>query len=144
MKKLLVIVVLGLLFSGNAYAEEKTKLICTYMNTFYQNWDQGDFGQTIVSEDAQPSIYFNFSNNPKIHRFETNLSTNWEWIAGGKFEKISTDGEHQFMTIVEDKYMSIILNRYDGLLTFLLGYTNDENKYQWRETFKCKKAVQKF
>ena len=144
MKKLLGIVVLGLLLSGNAYAEEKTKLICSYMNTFYQNWDSGDFGQTIVSEDAQPSIYFNFSNNPKIPLFETNLSTNWSWIEGGKFEKISTDGEHQFITIVGDKYMSIILNRYDGLLTFLSGYTNDNNKYQWRETFKCKKAVQKF
>ena len=58
MKKLLGILVLGLLLSSKVYAEEKINLICKYLNSYYVSWDQGMFGETIVDESIQDSINF--------------------------------------------------------------------------------------
>ena len=58
------------LLSGNVNAE-KTNLNCAYLNTYYQDWDEGKFGQTIVSDQAQSSI--NFSINSLLFTYSFSL-----------------------------------------------------------------------
>lgn len=132
------------LLSGNVNAE-KTNLNCAYLNTYYQDWDEGKFGQTIVSDQAQSSINFSIIKDNQNYSFETNLSYHWDWVENAKkFEDIVNEGEYQFIAIDGSKYLLIKLNRFDGRLEVMSGYTNDENKYQWKESFSCQKTEQKF
>lgn len=144
MKKLLMIIFLGLFWSGSANAE-RTNLNCSYLNTYYQDWGKGKFGETIVSDQVQKTINFTLIKANQKFGFETNLLYNWSWIENAKkFEDEVSEGEYKFLAKENNRYIMIKLNRFNGLLEAVSGYTNDENKYQWKESFSCKKAEQKF
>ena len=144
MKKLLGILVLGLLLSSKVYAEEKINLICKYLNSYYVSWDQGMFGETIVDESRQDSINFSIVKSNMQNRFETNFLTDWDWIGGSKIQDSTSDGEYKFLMNKDNQYMVIKLNRYDGNLEFKKGYTDDDGKYSLKDNYKCKTAVQQY
>ena len=98
-----------------------------------------------MSDQAQSSINFSIIKDNQNYSFETNLSYHWDWVENAKkFEDIVNEGEYQFIAIDGSKYLLIKLNRFDGRLEVMSGYTNDENKYQWKESFSCQKTEQKF
>lgn len=144
MKKFISILVLCLLLGENAYAK-KINLVCSYLNTYYQDWDEGKFGQTIVSDQTQSVINFSILQEGQNYGFETNLLYNWDWIKNAKkFDDIVNEGEYKFVAKENSKYLLIRLNRFNGRLEIMSGYTNDDNKYQWKENFSCTKSQQKF
>ena len=143
-KKLFLSILFTLVLIGSASAE-RINLVCSYLNTYYQDWDEGKFGQTIVSDQTQSVINFSILKENQNYGFETNLLYNWDWIKNSKkFDDIVNEGEYKFIAKDNSKYLLIRLNRFDGSLEILSGYTNDDNKYQWKETFYCIKAQQKF
>ncbi|WP_440928730.1 hypothetical protein [Candidatus Pelagibacter sp.] len=143
MKKLFFTIILSIFLISNTYAE-KTNLICNYVETFYQDWDEGKYGQTIVSDSAQSSINFKIYNTTR-YWFETSFRTNWDWVEGAeRFVGFKKEEEYFFYAESNSKYMDIRLNRYDGKLDFVKGYTNDNRRYLWRDTYVCKKAEKKF
>ena len=103
-----------------------------------------EYGMTKVDEDTQPSINFTIIENNGNYNFDTNYLADWEWTYDNEFKDYHTEGEYHFRVQVKNKYRSIRLNRFDGNLTFLTGYTDDQNKYQWKVSFVCKKAEQLF
>ena len=144
MKNLLLTILFTLVLIGSASAE-RINLVCSYLNTYYQDWDEGKFGQTIVSDQTQSVINFSILKENQNYDFETNLLYNWDWIKNSKkFDDIVNEGEYKFIAKDNSKYLLIRLNRFDGRLEILSGYTNDDNKYQWKETFYCIKTQQKF
>jgi hypothetical protein len=56
-KKLLLIILFGLVLSVGAFAKE-TKLICEYKETYYRNWEMGQFGETIKNESETKNRLF--------------------------------------------------------------------------------------
>tara|TARA_B100001769_G_C21580989_1_gene328575 strand:- start:65 stop:502 length:438 start_codon:yes stop_codon:yes gene_type:complete len=145
MKKLLGIIFCSFFITISASSDERTNLICVYVETYYQDWDEGKFGQSVTLDDAQKSINFSILRDSDNYGFDTNKLGNWEWVKNVKsFDDIVSDGEYKFIAVDGVKYMLINLNRFDGNLEFILGYTNDDNKYQWKETFSCEKAKAKF
>mgnify|MGYP001470936455 FL=1 len=142
MKHLLSIFIL--LSSVSLAEANTTNLNCNYKNHYYRNWDMNEYGMTKVDEDTQPSINFTIIENNGNYNFDTNYIADWEWTYDNEFEDYHTEGEYHFRVEVKNKYRSIKLNRFDGNLTFLTGYTDDQNKYQWKVSFVCKKAEQLF
>ena len=128
----------------SAVEANTTNLNCEYKKHYYRDWDREEYGMTKVDEDTQTSINFSIIENNGDYSFETNYLTDWEWTYGNKFLDYVTEGEYHFKVIVGNKYRSIKLNRYDGELYFLTGFTDDDNRYQWKVSFKCKKAEQLF
>jgi len=145
-KKVYLILVIFLIWNTHLYSrEEKTNLLCNYLNTYYHDWDQQKFGETIVSDQAQKSINFTIIENNQKYNFETNLMYNWSWVENAKkFQDIVNDGEYNFVANDGTKYLLINLNRYDGRLEIIMGYSNDKNRYQFKESYVCKKTEQKF
>ena len=73
MKKFLGIVFLGLLWCEISFSKE-TKLTCEYIETYYRNWDNNQFGDTIKDETATKSAYFNIIKGlNNTYGFETNM-----------------------------------------------------------------------
>lgn len=88
---------------------------------------------------------FTIIKNNQKYNFETNLLYNWSWVENAKkFQDIVNDGEYNFVADDGTKYLLIKLNRYDGRLEIIMGYSNDENRYQFKESYVCKKTEQKF
>ena len=149
MKKLLEVIFLALLLSGNAYTHEnprETKLSCIYIETFYRNWDNNQFGETIINDTAVKNIYFNISkkDNNK-YGFETNMQiSNLQSVKGEKFSSKVDDNNYFFYISKNTSYTSIELNRYNGKLVNASGHTNDDSKYLIQEFYNCEKAKQKF
>ena len=145
MKKLLGIVVLGLLWCNVGFTEEeKINLLCKYENNYYRNWDQGEFGKIVINDEAQQSINFTIIKLQDNYFFSTSYRTDWDWTNDAEYSHKVTEGEYVFKYLAGNKYRSIRLNRFDGSLFFLTGFTNDDGKYQWKVSFNCKKAQQKF
>ena len=145
MKKLSIYVLLSLLWCNVGFSKE-TKLTCEYVETYYRNWDNKQFGETLQDEDAVKSIYFNIikgENNE--YGFETNMHLfNWEKVKGEKFSSKVDDNNYSFYVLKNANYISIELNRYNGRLTNTSGHTNDDSKYLIKNFYDCKKAEQKF
>ena len=107
MKKLLGIIVLGLLWCNTSFAEE-IKLSCQYIKNYYQNWDQGEFGTTRFSHEIEGSedlkIYFIIKKHEDgSYGFNTNMPATW--IKGQLTSKVS-DAEYIFK-ITEKNTMSL-------------------------------------
>ena len=131
------------LFS-DAYSQEKNRLLCSYKQTYYHNWDQNMFGEIIEDGVAQKSIFFSIIKSNKNFSFETDFLTNWDWISGAKIVDTVTDKKYHFKFTKKNKYMVVSLNRYTGSLLFTKGYTDDQNRYLYSDEYHCKKAKQKF
>ena len=142
MKHLLSILIL--LSSVSVVEANTTNLNCKYKNHYYNDWDREIYGLTTIDEAAQTSINFSIIEDNGDFTFDTNYETDWEWTYGYGFFDYVTEGEYHFKVIVNNKYRSIKLNRFDGNLTFLTGFTDDDNKYQWKVSYVCKKAEQLF
>ena len=76
--------------------------------------------------------------------FNTTYRADWEWTVEADYTSNVSESEYNFKFLVGNKYKSIRLNRFDGNLYFLTGFTDDDNKYQWKVSYNCKKADQKF
>ena len=150
MKKLLGILVIGLLLSGNAYAHDnpkETKLTCEYIETYYRNWDGEQFGETINDESAVKSIYFNIikrEDNEYVFKTNMHMSNLDNSFVGEKLSGKVDDNNYSFYILKNTTYISIELNRYNGRLTYTTGHTNDDSKYLIRYFYDCEKAEQKF
>ena len=145
MKKAILIVVAGLLWCEISFSKE-TKLTCEYIETYYRNWDNNQFGDTINDESATKSAYFNIiKGENNTYGFETNMYLpNWRVIEGEKFSSKVDDNNYFFYALKNTTYISIELNRYNGNLTNTTGHTNDDSKYLIQNFYDCKKAEQKF
>jgi len=146
MKKLLLTILLALFLIGNTFAKD-TKLICEYKETFYRNWNNNQFGETIIDESATKIAYFfNITkNNDNDYGFETNIRLpNLQSIKDTKFESIVDDNNYLFTAQKNRLYVSIGINRYNGALTTQTGHTNDGGKYLIQSSYICKKGEQKF
>ena len=145
MKKLLGIIVLGLLSSNVGFSDEiKTNLLCKYENHYYRNWDQGEFGTTVINETRQDSITFTIMELENNYGFDTSYRTDWDWTVNAEYSHNVTETQYNFYYLLGTKYRTVRLNRFDGSLFFLTGYTNDNDKYQWKVSYSCQKAEQKF
>ena len=145
MKKLLLIILFGLVLSVGAFAKE-TKLTCEYKETYYRNWEMGQLGKTIKNESETKNVYFNIlKSNAENYGFETNIRLpNLQKMKGEKFES-TTDEEYYLFKIQKDNlYISIGLDRFSGLLTTQTGRTDDSGKYLIQNFYSCKKREQKF
>ena len=145
MKKLLGIVVLSLLMFETGFAKE-TKLTCEYIETYYRNWDNNQFGDTIKSESATKSAYFNIKKGQdNNYGFETNVDLpNLQVVQGEKFSSQVDENNYLFYALKNNTYVSIEINRFNGSLTTNTGHTNDDSKYLIQNFYNCKKAEQKF
>jgi hypothetical protein len=145
MKKLLSIIVLGLLLSGNAYSEV-TNLICEYKETYYRNWNKNKFGETIIDESIAKIAYFSITkNNDNDYGFETNIRLpNLQNIKDEKFVSIVDENNYLFTAQKNTLYVSIGINRLSGTLTTQTGHRNDNGKYLIQDSYVCKKGEQKF
>ena len=145
MKKLLGIVVLSLLWCEISFSKE-TKLTCEYIETYYRNWDNNQFGDTIKDETATKSAYFNIIKGlNNTYGFETNMYLpNLRVVEDEKFISKVDDNNYLFYALKDKTYVSIEINRFNGSLTTHTGYTNDDSKYLIQNFYNCKKAEQKF
>ena len=119
-------------------------LNCEYIDTFYRNWDDENYGETFIDDNQQSTLNFEIAGSDSTHIFNTNYRTNWDWTGNSKYESKTTDGEFNFKAVNEYKYREILINRYDGSMSIEVGYTNDDNKYKIRHNYKCNKAEQLF
>jgi len=145
MKKVFLTILFTLFLSGGADAE-KTKLICEYKETYYRNWNNNQFGETIIDESATKIAYFNITkNNNDDYGFETNIRLpNLQNIKNEKFESIVDENNYLFTAKKNTLYISIGINRYSGALTTQTGHTNDDGKYLIQSSYLCRKGEQKF
>ena len=145
MKKLLFFVALSFLNFNILFAEDgRINLLCKYENNYYRNWDQKEFGRTVISDEAQKSITFTIIKKIDKIYFNTTYRADWEWTTEADYTSNVSESEYNFKFLAGNKYKSIRLNRFDGNLYFLTGFTDDDNKYQWKVSYNCKKAEQKF
>ena len=145
MKKLLGIVVLGLLICETVFAKE-TKLTCEYIETYYRNWDNNQFGETIKSESTPKSAYFIIKKGKNNnYGFKTNADLpNLQIVKDEKFTSQVDENNYLFYAIKNNTYVSIEINRLNGNLSATTGHTNDDSKYLFQNFYSCKKAEQKF
>ena len=145
MKKFLGIVFLGLLWCEISFSKE-TKLTCEYIETYYRNWDNNQFGDTIKDETATKSAYFNIIKGlNNTYGFETNMYLpNLRVVEDEKFISKVDDNNYLFYALKDTTYVSIEINRFNGSLTTTTGHTNDDSKYLIQNFYNCKKGEQKF
>ena len=136
--------VLGLLLSGNAYAE-KLKLSCSFISIYYQDTKDGDLGITAKADEhswGNFTAYFTMNKDQSgVTGFQTNMPLiNFE----GDLKINETDGQY-FFTDDHDKdhYETISLNRYDGTLVHSSLNKSDKG-YVHSEKYSCETATQKF
>ena len=145
MKKLILTILFTLVLSGGASAKE-TMLVCEYQETYFRNWDQGQFGETIENESATKVGYFNIiQNSDQNFAFETNIRLpNLRNMKDEKFESTVDEKYYLFQVQKDNLYISIALDRYSGILTTQTGHTDDNGKYLIQNFYSCKKGEQKF
>lgn len=145
MKKLFLTILFTLVLSGGVSAKE-TMLTCEYKETYYRNWEMGQFGESIKDESETKIAYFDImKSNNEDYGFETNIKLpNLRNMTGEKFESIVNEKYYVFKIQKDNTYISIGIDRYDGNLTIETGHTDDNNKYLIRKTYSCKKREQKF
>ena len=145
MKKLLGIMVLGLLWCNVSFSKE-AQLTCEYVETYYRNWDNKQYGEILQDEEAVKSIFFKIiKGENNLYGFKTNMYLfNWEAVEGGNFSSNIDNDNYSFYKLKNKTYISIKINRYNGILTYTTGHTNDDSRYLIQYWYNCKKAEQKF
>lgn len=140
------LIILTFLISGSTYAEE-INLSCNYKETYYRNWDMGQFGQTFYSEDAQKSIFFKITKYEGENLFKSDLmihNTQWLKEKNDTLTDVSNDNFYWFnwYSNKNKRYISIRINRFSGELTHSTG--SDDDRYYIKDTFNCEKVTKRF
>ncbi len=145
LKKIAAFSLLSFLWFEISFSKE-TKLTCEYVETYYRNWDAGQFGETIKDDTNPKIIYFNITNGKNNkYGFKTDMPmANLDLVKSEKFVSKVDDDNYTFVISKNTNYISINLNRYNGRLTYTAGNTNDDSKYLMQYFYNCEKAKQKF
>jgi len=133
MKKLLGIVVLGLLLSGNAYAENITILCVDEKRSKAEN---RDVHLILNFDEGGDWIKFNGRDKDVAGRKDT--------VLGEQFITIEiTKDEIRYTSIVSSKktFMSIIINRFNGSM-YQYGKIDGGERYDF--SYMCEKSDRKF
>ena len=135
-----------ILISTNVYAKE-TNLICNYQETYYRNWDQGQFGRTFYSDDAQKTIFFKITKDKGENLFKTDLVIhNLQWLKEKNDKLIDVSNENNYWfswaSSKNKRYISVRINRFNGELIHSTGSNDD--RYYIKETYNCDKLRKKF
>ena len=133
MKKLLSIVVLGLLLSGNAYAKDTLISCSADKNTIY------------------PTFIFEINDRKKDIKLVEGLAVNEDKKLIKEFSKNNIDFEYDgIFTYSQDKdnnlvannnekYINIVISRMTGRMSYLMDERNND-KLLTMESFTCKKT----
>jgi len=133
MKKLLGIIVLGLLLSGNAYAENITILCVDEKRSKAEN---RDVHLILNFDEGGDWIKFNGRDKDVAGRKDT--------VLGEQFITIEiTKDEIRYTSIVSSKktFMSIIINRFNGSM-YQYGKIDGGERYDF--SYMCEKSDRKF
>jgi len=133
MKKLLEIVVLGLLLSGNAYAKETFITCSADKNTSY------------------PTFIFEINDRKKDINLVEGLGVNEDKKIIKEFSKNYIDVEYDgIITYILDKdnklvpnkeqYVHITISRMTGKMNYLLSERNNKDELLTMDNFTCKKT----
>ena len=133
MKKLLSILVLGLLISGNAYAENITILCVDEKRSKAEN---RDVHLILNFDEGGDWIKFNGRDKDVAGRKDT--------VLGEQFITIEiTKDEIRYTSIVSSKktFMSFIINRFNGSM-YQYGKIDGGERYDF--SYMCEKSDRKF
>ena len=145
LKKIIAFLLLSFLWFEISFSKE-TKLTCEYNETYFRNWDAGQFGETIKDDSSPKLIYFIITGGENNkYGFKTNMQmSNLNLVEGEKFVSKVDEDNYTFNVKKNTNYITINLNRYSGRLTYTTGHTNDDSKYLIQYFYDCEKAKKKF
>ena len=145
MKKLLGILVLGLLFSGNAYAE-KIRITCSFEKSFYMNFKSKEFGKTYRQadlSDVYEDFYFEVEYENKTLK---NFNSNYGVSKDRKLKDFKIEDAYFLLTFNTDSYgiyETIFIDRYNGSFKHSTKSEKDSG-YELTNYYKCQNATKKF
>ena len=144
MKKFLAIIVLGLVWCGNVYAENIV-LSCSFDKVYSVNLKNKNFGKTYTQSDLG-DVYDDIYAEIKFDQQTLiSLGTNSNLTAGELKEAIIDDAYFLFVYKSNAKgiYDKIYIDRYTGKLKVTNSNKNDDG-YEFSRFYNCQKKAKKF
>ena len=145
MKKLFSsILVLGLLFGGNAYAENIV-LSCSFDKVYSANLKDKNFGKTYTQSDLSAVYKDIYAEIKFVDQTLISIGTNSNLTAGELKEAIIDDAYFLFVYKSNAKgiYDKIYIDRYTGKLKVANSNKNDDG-YEFSRFYNCQKKAKKF
>ena len=129
MKKLLSIVVLGLLLSGNAYAAENYNFICRMENEYGKLENEKYLFELSQKEVIIDGENYKLSSKPEISNSLISFKFNFKMRAWKKMLSTNATEEEKkdnvYYTMVDEAYK---INRNTGQMVEKTAYTNWKNE----------------